>query len=336
MKCPKCGYPLPENSEFCQYCGTRLTLQSSSDMPVEKAGISTSTTSTAPIAKSIPKPASEIFPTAPQPEDAQEMPIIHRAYNSYNEHTEVSPVSSSSHEKSGTAAKPIISTAAPKVEAETSSNSNRKQAFCKKCGAAIDPTTKKCTGCGKQYFKAKITIPLVLLFVLLITSAGINVVQCLREKATIETVASQAAKIEELEKTVASQKSAISSQKSTIASQKNIIALFEEKSGYFDTICKELSSGNLGYAADNFRASESVIVVDRNETNRKFTLTANWTKGGSVLVEYSHDVAVVSFDNDSWTMSTKMTINPRHPGVTSVTFSNNVDSRAFKILIIVT
>ena len=47
--------------------------------------------------------------------------------------------------------------------------------FCSRCGAVIDSTTKKCTGCGKQYFKAKrlmfIFIPVLLCAVLL--SAGV-------------------------------------------------------------------------------------------------------------------------------------------------------------------
>ena len=118
--------------------------------------------------------------------------------------------------------------------------------------------------------------------------------------------------------------------------QKSQIADLEEKSGYFDTICKELSTGNIGYAASNFKASESVIVVDKNETNRKFTLTANWTNGGTVSTDYSGYSAWVNFDNDSWTTSTKMTIEPWQEGVTAVTFSNDVDSKTFKILIIVT
>lgn len=29
MKCPKCGCSLPEDSEFCQYCGVALNLQTS-------------------------------------------------------------------------------------------------------------------------------------------------------------------------------------------------------------------------------------------------------------------------------------------------------------------
>ena len=37
MKCQKCGYTLPEDSEFCQYCGTHLDLQSASDIIPDEA-----------------------------------------------------------------------------------------------------------------------------------------------------------------------------------------------------------------------------------------------------------------------------------------------------------
>ena len=53
---------------------------------------------------------------------------------------------------------------------------NPNQRYCKHCGHAIDSYTKKCTGCGKQYFKAKFRWGYVaLLIVLLFTGyVGVN------------------------------------------------------------------------------------------------------------------------------------------------------------------
>lgn len=56
-----------------------------------------------------------------------------------------------------------------------------KRKFCSQCGSQIDPLTKKCTGCGKQYFKGiklnKNTIIIAMLSILLIASITINIVQ---------------------------------------------------------------------------------------------------------------------------------------------------------------
>ena len=36
MNCPKCGMTLPDDSEFCQYCGERIEpLNAISDIPTE-------------------------------------------------------------------------------------------------------------------------------------------------------------------------------------------------------------------------------------------------------------------------------------------------------------
>lgn len=374
MKCQKCGYSIPEDSEFCQYCGAHLEPQFAPETVTTPAEI-------LPPVESVSETASETAPTEPQPEVVQEESLMSRAYRSYistdpeekrffeellgteelknayleecerNQreydkgvrinfkqsytqfmsalHDEYFSAPQTSHEEPVPAEEPVAPVTAPIAEKTMVPNSNEKHNFCKKCGSAIDPNTKKCSGCGKQYFNGKKTVPIVLLSVLLIGSIGLNVMQYLQGQEASETVAAQTTQIEELEKEV-------STQKSTISSQKSQIADLEEKGGYFDTICKELSTGNIGYAASNFKASESVIVVDKNETNRKFTLTANWTNGGTVSTDYSGYSAWVNFDNDSWTTSTKMTIEPWQEGVTAVTFSNDVDSKTFKILIIVT
>ena len=109
----------------------------------------------------------------------------------------------------------------------------------------------------------------------------------------------------------------------------------QDKVSFYDEIVVGMESGNAGYAASNFFARDSVIVVSKSDTSRKITLTANWSNGGTVYVNYSSDAAWVTFDDDEWYTSTKMTVHPRHEGVTVVTFSNSVDTKTFKVLIIV-
>lgn len=212
------------------------------------------------------------------------------------------------------------STVEPFVE-----RNSQQQTCSKKINKNIEIETKarwKAKFARARNFKKPLTIILSVLCILLI---GLNVFQYIRKTE-------QSAKIEELEKTIASLKIVESSQKSKIASlEKKTI-----RGDYFDTLCNELSSGNLGFASNHFKASESIIVVSKNDMNRKFTLTANWSNGGTVAVDYSGNSAYVFFDHDSWSTSTTMTITPVQEGITTVYFSNDADFTTFKILIIVT
>lgn len=186
--------------------------------------------------------------------------------------------------------------------------------------------------------KGRILISLILIVGIL--SIALNVFQYVSYKNTIATVEEQLktadGAIKTLEKEVASQKRSVELKQKSIDAQKQKITALEKKANNFDDIVSGMQFGNTGYAASNFFANDSVIVVRKNETNRKFKLTANWSSGGTVYVDYSSNAAVVSFDNDEWSTSTQMTVHPLSEGVTIATFSNSVNSKTFKVLIIVT
>jgi len=203
-----------------------------------------------------------------------------------------------------------------------------KHEYCRRCGATIDRKTGKCSGCGKHYTRLKHLLLSILAILFLISLFG-NVSQFMRAQADAEKIDAQKSRIEKLEGNVASLNK-------TVAEQRTKIADLEIDSQYFEFIRNELSSGNIGYAAEHFRASESVIVVDKETTNRKFILTAHWNNYGTVSIDYEGVAALVTFDKNSWSTSTTMTVNPWKVGVTSVTFSNDVDAHTFKVLIIVT
>lgn len=177
--------------------------------------------------------------------------------------------------------------------------------------------------------KRGLTVGLVVVCVLLAVSIAFNAIQYVRSNAAMELSAAQAEEIDALEVKVEAFSNAMDSNRQTMAT-------LREKADLYDFICLELSSGEYGYASSNFHASERVIVLNRNEAGRKFTLTANWPSGGSVQYYRSGISAGISFDSDSWQTSTTMTVTPQSEGITKFTFRNTVDSSEFKLMVIVT
>ena len=183
-------------------------------------------------------------------------------------------------------------------------------------------------------------IAAIVLIVVLALSLAANIAQFFYadyRTADIQAKLNAANKmIADKDASITSYKNKVSSQTATINQQRTEISKLKDKGNYFDDIVSQMRYGNAGYAASNFFASDSVIVVSKSNTNYKFTLTANWSNGGTVEVNYSSNAAWVSFDDNEWYTSTKITVHPRSKGVTVATFSNNVDSKTFKVLIIVT
>ena len=254
--CPKCNHALPKDSEFCQFCGNRVSAK--------------------------PVAPQAVIPTAP------------------------------------------IAKPSPKV---VSADSHTHQS-----------TPEKATPQKKNQKKWKIAA--IILIVLVVISLAANVAQFFYHDystADIQAQLDAANKtIAEKDASITSYKNKISSQTTTINQQKTEISNLKTKSGYFDDIVSGMRYGNAGYAASNFFSNDSVIVVSKSNSSYKFTLTANWSNGGTVEVDYSSSCAYVTFDNNEWYTSTKMTVHPRSKGVTVVTFSNSVNSQTFKVLIIVT
>lgn len=268
--CPKCNHALPKDSEFCQFCGSRISTK-----PV----VPQATIPAVPIAKPSPK----VVTTDSRPH--QSVP-----------------------------------------EKTTPQKKNQK----------------------------KWKIASIILIVLVVISLAANAAQFFYHNystadiqaqldAANKTIAEKDAsitsyknKISSQTTTINQQKTEISSLKTEISSLKTVISSLKTKSGYFDDIVSGMRYGNAGYAASNFFSNDSVIVVSKSNSSYKFTLTANWSNGGTVEVDYSSSCAYVTFDNNEWYTSTKMTVHPRSKGVTVATFSNSVNSQTFKVLIIVT
>lgn len=254
MRCPKCGYALPEDSEFCQYCGSKLSAEgeniASPDIPIVELPNSADVRQTIQEAQK----ASDIEDTFPPKEET----------DSYN--------NAAALENNCTV--PTPDTIGLTVAPTETPVENQKKKFCKHCGGLIDAKTKKCSSCGKQFFRfPKRIVGIIALVIVFSALAGLNIYQYVSNDARLSDLEQQlnanSTTIAGLEQQIKTKDTTISTQKSTIATQKSTITGFEEKAEYYDEICSFLSRGNIGYAADNFKSSDSIILVKKGAQKRR-------------------------------------------------------------------
>ncbi len=166
---------------------------------------------------------------------------------------------------------------------------------------------------------------LAILSVLLAASIGFNIFQFANSRSILST---QESSLADLEKQVGELQALVEQQKTTISSYE------KEANGYY-TIWRAAKSGNVGRASSQFYVDNGIVVVSKNDKNQKITLTTAFSAASTIDVSYSGSSAELSFDNDNWYDSTTMTVVPHRKGVTVATFSNDINSKTFKVIIIV-
>lgn len=239
MKCPKCGESLPDDSEFCQYCGTNigesLTYEKTSYPEKISSGIEMETTN------------YDMPPIMPNVKVAKE-----RHSSSINGQNK-----------------------------RQSSNHKMEIAhFCKKCGGEIDPHTKRCTSCGKQYFRTKAALQILTLSLFTLVFACLNIFQYISGEKAIEkismlessvankdvTIANQKSNISSLDTMIIDQKTEISNLKSKVSTQETTISSQKTKVSNLERELKESRSENFDQLIKLLFYEEHAVVVPDDGT----------------------------------------------------------------------
>lgn len=165
MICDKCKSILPDDSEYCQYCGKKI--KSSFETDESKFSLSSADEKPAERTK------ADIFGWEILRKDPQ------KSTPNIEDH-KIVVTNETTNAQEETREEPIVAveSTAPKKQEKI-----KPDKYCSRCGNKIDHITKKCTGCGKQYFRGfkfnKFSITVIALVVLLLISFGFNVLQIL-------------------------------------------------------------------------------------------------------------------------------------------------------------
>ena len=241
MTCNQCGNRLPDDSEFCQYCGSRIEKMEDPQMVDEMSPILCED-----------EPMSGETEKQPEEEAVTPQPMVEEDSQETVDTMDVASQSQPARESKGD-----VTTASKKTPKEKKTKQPKKK-YCSRCGGVIDPQSKQCTGCGKQYFKGvkinKVFVTITALSLGIAGLIGTNVFQYInlsQTKEELQEVQSNSAmsefrietledKIEELEesnldyrKEVANLRTANNDHKTTITIQKQEIETLESYKDFY-------------------------------------------------------------------------------------------------------
>lgn len=167
MNCLKCGYPIPDDSQFCQYCGVKIEYPAADGPSVQ-----------AEAEKCTYPPAEE-------------------AAGSVSSSAEEAAGSAIHTDRGGQGPTALVSSGEVRAAGPYPEKKRRsKERFCKLCGGHIDRDTRRCESCGRKYFKFRPRILVsVLAALIIVLLAGLNVYQYL-------TIRDNSSEIKQLDLTV--------------------------------------------------------------------------------------------------------------------------------------
>lgn len=190
MQCMKCNHVLPDDSEFCQYCGSRIEkIELTPEVDVMALVDEADTVSAAPVSAESETPASGEMPKQPE-EVVLPLPDL--------ENVEPNGAGTKDSHVFGT-----IDVPEPKKAPKAKKVKQLKKKYCSRCGSLIDHQSKQCTGCGKKYFKGikfnKVSVAITVLSLVIVVLIGLNVFQYLYSSWMTEELYKKNISIENLE-----------------------------------------------------------------------------------------------------------------------------------------